>query len=1097
MKRFFLTFAIILGVVLIAGSRYYTARTQSSGEPELPRVFLSTSHPVLAGAVINVPAGGNFQTALDNAQPGDTIVLQAGAVFTGNFMLRAKTGSEWIVIRTSNLAGISAEGTRVSASQAGAMPKIVSPNTLPALATAAGAHHYRLVGLEIGIAQSVGINYGIVTLGDGSHSSLALVPHNLVIDRCYIHGNPTGDVSRGVALNSASTAIIDSNISGCHGVGFDTQAIAGWGGPGPFKIVNNFLEGAGENVMFGGADPRIPDLVPSDIEFRRNHCYKPLSWNPSDPSYAGIHWSVKNLFELKNAQRVLIDGNLFEHCWVDGQTGFIIVLTPRNQEGTAPWSVVQDVTFTNNIGRHAAAGIQFLGQDDIHPSQRQRRIKIANNLFYDIGGTEWGANGRLFQLVGGTDDVHIDHNTALHTSNIVSADGSAHNGFVFTNNITRHNDYGVIGSGRSIGNDSLNYYFPGCSFTRNVLIAGPGHVYPPGNFFPAALSDIQFVDSANHNYRLSPLSPYKNAGTDGLDIGADHDAIEAAFGDSPPPPPSNQPPQVSIVTSATGGAAPVEIQFSATATDPDGTIASYSWDFGDGHVSGQSSVSHVYQFAGVFTARITVTDNLGSTATRAATIVVTNPTLPPGSEVVLYASNAPVRAGRWNRIAESSAAGSNCLWNPDAGVPKLTTPLASPVDYFEMSFYAVAGNPYRLWMRAKAQNDSPYNDSVFVQFSGSVDNTGAPVFRIGTSDATTYNLEDCLGCGLQGWGWQDNGWGAGVMGPPIYFSSTGPQTLRVQVREDGMMIDQIALSPLAHLNTSPGALTNDSTILYESYGLSVTTIGGVMPNFGTTAGGTSLIISGTGFTSGASVRLGGALATSVQVDSPTSIRMVTPNHPAGVVDVVVTNADGRSATLLGGFTYVVPNQPPQVSITASTTSGIAPAMVGLTANATDADGFIASHHWDFGDGQTSTLSDVTHVYGSAGTFLARVTVADNMGAVATASVLITITAPAPSQTVRVLYPNGGETLKFDSRCTVLWSRTGGVPARQDVYLSLNGGSTWTVIASGLPGNVNSFNWQVPRTATEAARIKVRLSNTDGAYVEDISDRNFSIRKRLR
>ena len=1003
MNKFVLYAAIILLGVLFSWSQFQGAKAQSGGEPELPRVLLSTGYPAINGAVIHVPAGGNLQAAFDNVQPGDTIELQAGAVFTGNFVLRTKPGNDWIIIRTSNLAGISSEGSRVSASQAGAMPKVLSPNAAPAISTAPGAHHYRFVGLEIGVAAGVGINHGIVCFGDGSQNSLSEIPHDLVIDRCYIHGNLTGDVTRGVAINSSYTAIIDSNISGCHGVGFDTQAIAGWSGPGPFKIVNNYLEAAGENVMFGGADPRIPNLVPSDIEFRRNHCFKPLSWNPSHPSYAGIHWSVKNVFELKNAQRVLVDGNLFEHCWVDGQTGFIIVLTPRNQEGTAPWSVVQDVTFTNNICRYAAAGIQLLGQDNNYPSQREQRIKITNNLFHDIGGPAWGGNGRLFQVIDGTADVRIDHNTAMQTSNIVTADGSAHTGFVFTNNIAMHNDYGVIGSGHGVGNDSLNYYFPGSYFNKNVVIGGPGQVYPAGNFFPGSVNDVQFVDSLLCNYRLSSGSPYKNAGTDGRDIGADQDAIVAAFGDSPPPPTPNQSPQVSIVTSATTGVAPLSVNLTATASDPDGTIASYYWDFGDGQASGQSSASHIYQSAGTFNARVTVTDNLGASATASVVIVVTNPLLPPGSEVVLYPSAAPVRVGRWNRLADSTAAAASCLWNPDASAAKLTVPLASPPDYFEMSFYAVAGTPYRLWMRARAQNDSPYNDSVFVQFSASVNSAGAPVFRIGGIDATTVNLEDCLGCGLQGWGWQDNGWGGGVMGPLVYFSNTGPQTIRVQVREDGMLIDQMVLSPLSFLSSSPGALTNDTTILPESSGLSVSTIGSIAPNSGSAAGGTSIVISGTGFTEGATVRIGGVPATSVQVVSSSRISAVTANHLSGSVDVVVTNADGRSATLLGGFTYV---------------------------------------------------SDVA-----------------------------------------LLYPNGGETLKFDAMFNIQWVVPTGIAARQDVYLSLNSGATWTVLATGLPGTVNGFMWRVPRIATANARIKVRVWNAAGEYVDDTSDRDFSIQKK--
>jgi acid phosphatase len=78
------------------------------------------------------------------------------------------------------------------------------------------------------------------------------------------------------------------------------------------------------------------------------------------------------------------------------------------------------------------------------------------------------------------------------------------------------------------------------------------------------------------------------------------------------------------------------------------------------------------------------------------------------------------------------------------------------------------------------------------------------------------NLEECSGCGIQGWGWQDNGWGVGVLGPQIFFQTTGQQTLRVQVREDGLSIDQIVLSPTTYLNSSPGASKNDTTILPKS-----------------------------------------------------------------------------------------------------------------------------------------------------------------------------------------------------------------------------------------------------------------------------------------
>ena len=122
-------------------------------------------------------------------------------------------------------------------------------------------------------------------------------------------------------------------------------------------------------------------------------------------------------------------------------------------------------------------------------------------------------------------------------------------------------------------------------------------------------------------------------------------------------------------------------------------------------------------------------------------------------------------------------------------------------------------------MRGKADSNNWANDSVFIQFTGSqTSSSGAAAWRIGTTSAAEVNLEDCNGCGVSGWGWQDNGYGNNVAGQPIYFASTGWQTVRVQVREDGLSIDQIVLSHTVFLNTSPGTLKNDTTILAEADG---------------------------------------------------------------------------------------------------------------------------------------------------------------------------------------------------------------------------------------------------------------------------------------
>jgi hypothetical protein len=495
--------------------------TLAADEPEPPRVYLDTTYTPPEGRSIEVKAGGALQAALDRAKPGDVITLEAGATFTGNFTLPNKPGAAWIVIRSSTPdSNLPPPGTRINPSYSKVLPKIVSPNSEPAIKASSGAHHYRFVGLEIG--HKVGSRIYAIVDFDGGQTSLSQIPHDLIVDRCYIHGNPSDNSRRGVALNSASTAVIDSYISECHEVGADSQAIAGWNGPGPFKIVNNYLEGAGENFILGGADPRIQNLIPSDVEFRRNHVAKPLKWKLGHPSYAGIKWSVKNLFELKNAQRVMIESNVFEYNWAESQNGFAILFTPRNQGGRSPWSVVQDVTFADNALRHSGGGFNIAGPDnEAGVSQPSRRILIRNNLIEDIDGKAWGGAGKLFQIISGAEYVTIDHNTGFATGNILSTDSTQglNVGLTFTNNIVAHNAYGVIGTDTGTGLSTLSRWWKSYVFKKNVIVGGQASNYPPDNYFINSFSEVGFVDMAKGDYRLSSSSSYRNAGADGKNIG--------------------------------------------------------------------------------------------------------------------------------------------------------------------------------------------------------------------------------------------------------------------------------------------------------------------------------------------------------------------------------------------------------------------------------------------------------------------------------------------------------------------------------------------------------------------------------------------------
>ena len=186
---------------------------------------------------------------------------------------------------------------------------------------------------------------------------------------------------------------------------------------------------------------------------------------------------------------------------------------------------------------------------------------------------------------------------------------------------------------------------------------------------------------------------------------------------------------------------------------------------------------------------------------------------PDPAEVVAAVFDAPIVVGKWRVVSDAMAAGGTRLSHPDQGAAVISTPRQTPTDYFELAVYVEAGRDYRLWLRGRADRDSPRNDSVYVQFSGAISRSGAPLYRIGTPSAATVTLEDCPGCGLRGWGWQDNGSGVETLGPLVRFAASGPQVVRVQTREDGLSIDQIVLSPVAYLTAAPGQRQNDTAVL--------------------------------------------------------------------------------------------------------------------------------------------------------------------------------------------------------------------------------------------------------------------------------------------
>lgn len=188
-------------------------------------------------------------------------------------------------------------------------------------------------------------------------------------------------------------------------------------------------------------------------------------------------------------------------------------------------------------------------------------------------------------------------------------------------------------------------------------------------------------------------------------------------------------------------------------------------------------------------------------------------------EVVLQSTDVTTIKGNWARVSTSGAASGMAMTSTDKGWSSTSQPQVSPTDYFEAAFTAQAYTPYRIWLRMRAAGDSKWNDSVWVQFNDSLNESGSAAYRVGTTSGIIFNLENCNACGVSSWGWAGGSYWVGL-DQQVQFPTSGTKTLRIQTREDGATIDQIVLSPAKYLTSAPGQVTNDTTLLTRVGGAS-------------------------------------------------------------------------------------------------------------------------------------------------------------------------------------------------------------------------------------------------------------------------------------
>lgn len=469
-RRSIATEVLTLGLLL--------AHPLGAQAPDLPQRQVDVTMPAVTRTV-RVPAGGDLQKAIDAARPGDAIVLESGAVYRGAFVLRPKRQSatpRWIVIRGATLPP---DGARVSPAQAAAMPKLVlTTGDRGAVNAADGAGYYRLIGLEMLADPSVREMNALVRIHSPTPDS-ADTPHHIVLDRVYVHGNDGLQLTRCVLANGAHVAVIDSYLSECHAKGRDSQAFESWQSPGPLLVENSYLEGAGENLMLGGGRPSVKGVIPHDVTIRRNHLYKPLEWKG--------RWTVKNLLEVKSGIRVLVERNVLENSWVDGQIGTAFNLKSSSISRDSNDTETAHITVRSNRVRNVTAGMSITPRQD-GPAIAAHDILVTQNWFSDVGTVNGTRNGRMLVLGAGIKNLAIVRNTFLH--NVPNGTGLLFDGdnipgsLEFTGNVLTSGSAGsgIKGSGTAAGVASLERYWPGARVTGNAFVGvAATAAYPGGN----------------------------------------------------------------------------------------------------------------------------------------------------------------------------------------------------------------------------------------------------------------------------------------------------------------------------------------------------------------------------------------------------------------------------------------------------------------------------------------------------------------------------------------------------------------------------------------------------------------------------------------
>jgi len=371
-----------------------------------------------APAVMVIATPAALDAAIAAAVPGALITLSPTLVYPTPLVLTRSVTLQSLVPLT-----------RMDATTA--LPSFRGGITIP-------ADDVTLVGIEV---RATDPRLTIVTIAGA----------RVTLDRVRVLGDPIRGAKHGILANgNGATVIRRSHVDDCFlpSPGDDAQAILAYDMAPGLLIEDDFLRGGSETILIGGGDSITAARMPRDVTIRGN-------WITARPEWMGQPIGVKTRLEVKAADNVLIENNQIEYCWLQGQGGYLVSFTVRNQNGHAPWSTIRNVIFRNNTLMHGSAAFNLLALDDTQPSLSMQGVTITGNRSTDLNPLEYrGGSKRMIQIAGGPADLAITGNTFAGTglTSAVYFSGKAmSSGLTITGNTWPKTSYGIFGDGAAVG----------------------------------------------------------------------------------------------------------------------------------------------------------------------------------------------------------------------------------------------------------------------------------------------------------------------------------------------------------------------------------------------------------------------------------------------------------------------------------------------------------------------------------------------------------------------------------------------------------------------------------------------------------------------